>query len=490
MICTWIPVGLAEERLDASFYEPKYLAVTERIEAAAAHTTFEILRKSNRPITYGVLKPELDKQGVPLIRNQNFEAPSVNSAGVVRITREQELMYKRSRTTPGDLLVTLGGYVGTAAIVPPSLEDANINQHIARVSIDEAKADAYFYWAFVASPSGGLLLQRWVSGTVQPGINLGDLRLIRLPYPPREIQRAVGNHVRKAERLSELARDAQDAFNSWISEVVAFDQMSLSLQSSLKESPDDCATDFTWVANRDITERIDPWPHHIAPRTLKAHLARRENSKSFSDFLQVVTSSRSRLQIQGANKDQYHISVLDVDCNGHIDWHSAETHRYDGPGTIINPGDLLFSCLNPKETRVCVIPQNIKGAVVASPEFAVLNLRSEIRTPFLLAAILRSNFLRVQTSFLTRSSSLSRRRLHEDDLTFLRLPWWKQNSLQLETKLALAIDAQVEAGALLRKSIALVESLLDATLDKKALLAESAAIEQWLQTHPSPYASK
>lgn len=488
MFATWIPPHEAELRLDASFYTPSYVAASRCVNACNRTATFEKIRDSKRPISYGVLKPKPVSTGVFMIRNTDFDAPGIDLGKVVRISQSQSNEFRRSIVKAGDLLITIGGYVGTSAVVTTSLDGANINQHIARVSVDRDIADPYFYWAFVASKTGTLALERWVSGTAQPGINLGDLKALPIPWPDIELQRCIGSRVRKAERLRELAEDAQTSLLCWLSSATESESLGDKELEFLDQIPAKTCSDKAWITNFDLADRMDPWPHHVAPRTIRRHLSQLEQTKSFSEFFEVITEGRPRINPPLAT-NCYHLSILDVDAGGRIDWDNAARERYDGMGISIRAGDILYSTLNPQETRIAYISANPSATIAASPEFSILRLKEKFTDyPYLTTAVLRSNWVRLQASFLTRSSSLSRRRLAEDDFTKILVPWNPTGLGDLEEKLAIASDAYVQAGTLVEQAKCDVEALISNTLDLEILQAESSAIETWLAANPSPAA--
>lgn len=486
MFAIWIRPHEAELRLDAAFYTPKFVAASRSILAYKRTTTFESLRSSKKPISYGVLKPKPVSEGVFMIRNTDFDAPGIAPGGVLKISKAQNQEFRRSIINTGDLIITIGGYVGTAAVVPSAFSGSNINQHIARVSLDGESGDAYFYWAFVASTIGTLCLERWVSGTAQPGINLGDLKTLPIPWPDLNVQQAIGNKVRKAERLRELAEDAKNSFQNWLSSATDAEALDFEIMSFLDHIPSKTCRDNAWITDLDLADRMDPWPYHIAPRTIRRHLSQRDETRNFGDVFEVATGSRNRISPPLA-PSCYHLSVLDVDAEGRIDWGNAEKTRYDGAGVTIRNRDILYSTLNPQETRITYIVADDCATIAASPEFSILSLKDGFADyPYLVTSVLRSNWVRVQASFLTRSSSLSRRRLAEQDLGRILIPWKDEHLQELEQKLAVASDAYVKAGALVQQAKADVEALISNTLDLEALQTESAAIENWLAANPSP----
>jgi hypothetical protein len=385
--------------------------------------------------------------------------------------------------------VTIGGYVGTAAIVPPELDGANINQHIARVSLDERKYDRYFAWAYVRSDTGTLLLNRYISGVAQPGVNLTDLKEILFPNPPLQIQYAIGSKVRKAERLRELVEAGKKRLEKWLAVAARQDLAAREVSIFMNHIPADTIQDARWIDDLAFGDRLDPWPTHVAPSTVRKHLLTHGHTMPFGKMLSAVY--RGKANPPAGVPGCHHVSILDVDNDGHVNWSVAEKNRYESAGIAIKPGDILFPTLNPNETRVAVVPLDKTGDNAASSEFVVLNPRKGYEAyPFLIAAILRSPWVRVQVAFLTRSSSLSRRRIDDDDLGYIHIPWVDDGTLgDLNRLLSEAVDARHEAVELINAAKADIESLIDGTLDQTALVAEGQAIDDWLVKHPRPDAS-
>lgn len=483
MFTTWTKSELAEIRLDPGFYAPEYARVTERVMSFGQLSCFEKLRNSLCPISYGVLKPQFVDEGSHLIRNTDFDPPSVRIAKVATIPKSQSEQFHRSIVDAGDLLVTIGGYVGTAAIVPPALTGANINRHIARIRLDVDKADPYFYWAFVQSPSGTKLLERWVSGTAQPGINLGDLKTLFIPWPDLRVQRAIGNNVRKAQQMRAFADATKQHFAHWLSDASNEAELPLSHRAYLNHSPGNTCSDAAWITDFDPADRIDPWAHHVAIRSIRKHLKERSHTQLLGELFEIVTPQRERV-FPPSDGRSYYLSILDVDFDGRIDWSHALLTRYDSPGVCVQPGDILLSTLNPQEPRVCYIDVTGKESMAASPEFAVLRLKDAVRgLPFVLCEILRSLWIRVQSSFLTRSSSLSRRRIAEEDLKLLLIPWNDSDLHALNERLKLVSEWQFDGLGLLQRATCEIEELLNGTLNSDSVVQEGRRIEEWLESN-------
>src|SRR4051794_31361748 len=63
--------------------------------------------------------------------------------------------------------------------------------------------------------------------------------------------------------------------------------------------------------------------------------SRDTQSRVFSDLLQVVSGERKRCAANAPGAG-HHISVLDIDSSGHIDWAATAVNRYDGAGVEVH----------------------------------------------------------------------------------------------------------------------------------------------------------
>jgi type I restriction enzyme S subunit len=85
-------------------------------------------------------------------------------------------------------------------------ELAVIGQHSAVLPKDpSAEIDMGYVVAYLNSDIGAVQFQRFVSGTVEAGINLEDLREIPVPIPSNAFQEYVGKKVRESILLRTLA---------------------------------------------------------------------------------------------------------------------------------------------------------------------------------------------------------------------------------------------------------------------------------------------
>ncbi|MFT6906241.1 MAG: type I restriction enzyme S subunit [Oleiphilaceae bacterium] len=195
-------------RLDASFYAPEYLSQEEKLGQFDTITIGQVA-SNPKDVTYGVLKPQVEPSGFLLARIQNFDGGFLNVDSCVTIDEAQFNQYFRSECIDGDIVVALGGYPGKACIINhiEGSTRVNINQHIARVRVKNDSIDSYYFLSYLLSNFGRLSLKRQITGSVQSGINLEDLRLVNIPVFNLVAQKYIGDKVRQAEHLRAWAKD-------------------------------------------------------------------------------------------------------------------------------------------------------------------------------------------------------------------------------------------------------------------------------------------
>lgn len=171
-----------------------------------------------RPITYGILMPGDDMEGgVPYVRVVDMKDGVVLVDQVRRTTLEISQQYKRSSLKAGDVLMSIRGHVGRLAVVPKELEGANITQDTARLATNSNCSSLYLY-ACLENHRMQQEMQRFVKGAAVKGINLSDVKGLRIPVPPIELQKKIERKIElMTAALTSLERSSiclLDGFNS------------------------------------------------------------------------------------------------------------------------------------------------------------------------------------------------------------------------------------------------------------------------------------
>ena len=136
---------------------------------------------SDRPITYGILKPGTGfPGGVPVIKVKDMKDGLIDQTDLLLTSPEIDNNYKRSRLRAGDLLVSIRGSVGRMAEVPENLENANITQDTARLTIKK-EYNKVFVRGVLESEPLQRDMEKNIRGVAVKGINIGYLRELGIP---------------------------------------------------------------------------------------------------------------------------------------------------------------------------------------------------------------------------------------------------------------------------------------------------------------------
>jgi type I restriction enzyme, S subunit len=163
----------------------------------------------DRPITYGILKPGPNiPNGVPYIRVADYPNNRLNPDTIRRTSKEIETNYARARLSKGDILLSIRGTVGRICFIPDSLAGANITQDSARLSIQTIINRDFIAYVLQTSPTQRRM-QKAVKGVAIRGINIGDVRALQVPIPPREEQREI---VRRVDELFKVSDKVEERY--------------------------------------------------------------------------------------------------------------------------------------------------------------------------------------------------------------------------------------------------------------------------------------
>jgi type I restriction enzyme S subunit len=181
------------------------------------------LLSEDRGISVGVMYPgEHDPNGVPLIKAGDLTGSLINTRPDFRITPKKHYEYRRTEFSGGEILMTLVGDIGQCAVVPPAMAGWNSARAVAVIRLRDPD-DAIFVRLCLLSKPIQHLMDVWANTTVQPTLNLKEIRQLPLPWPPKhqrdaitEIVMALDDKIELNRRMNEtLEGMARAIFKSW-----------------------------------------------------------------------------------------------------------------------------------------------------------------------------------------------------------------------------------------------------------------------------------
>jgi type I restriction enzyme S subunit len=175
-------------------------------------TQLQFLTETHRPIMYGIVLPGPNvPEGVPIVKGGDVKPGRLDIERLNRTTFEIESKYARSRLRGGDLVYAIRGSIGEVERVPDSLTGANLTQDAARVSVNDRTDANWLLFALRGGPVFAQLEAGSLGATIR-GINIRDLKRVRIPVPPRAEQERIAEYLsRTTLEIAEVFDAIEDA---------------------------------------------------------------------------------------------------------------------------------------------------------------------------------------------------------------------------------------------------------------------------------------
>ncbi|MGE5389788.1 MAG: restriction endonuclease subunit S [Deltaproteobacteria bacterium] len=474
-----------DERLDAGFYSERFLKNINMLlnSFITVLPLSKCIKKMSSPIGWAGI-PAADYlqrgEGYPMLRVQNIGQGYIEWDGVIGV---QSYIYHQQKSVQAesqDVILTRVGTIGRVAVVPEWVDKVVMGQNQTRLTVNTEKIDQHFLSAFLMTSNGQLQMERLAYGGVQASLTNEHISKILLPLPNIKVQRVIGNKMRKAERLREIAENqwqiAIKTVESALGINITEDQFSNFSPSEVSVDNYHCTSvwpGIAWVGN-DLLETEMGAQYHI-PRRVRSRQIVSQNTKAkpLYQLAERITKTFSKIdsyvgldQIQSENG-----TIMNSGGYGVV------------TGSCFEDGDILFSRLRPYLNKVSICPKHI-GKASGSGELLVYQTKGEI-DPYYLFFMLRNPICLYQVIDVTTGSTHPR--VDSELVDNILIPIIDENE-KIAGWVQTAHQYWYESSEQILNAILKIESLIEGTLDEEKLLAESAEIEQWLNDNPSPYA--
>lgn len=152
--------------------------------------------------------------GVPLIRSQNVLVGTLSLDDVAFISEAQHEKMRNSALEPEDVLLNItGASIGRCAILPVTIGQGNVNQHVCIIRTT-ASLNPYYLCQFLNSALGQIQVERFQAGGNREGLNYQQIRSFDLPVPPVDEQKKIADTLRGFDDKLETLTTKQTHYQS------------------------------------------------------------------------------------------------------------------------------------------------------------------------------------------------------------------------------------------------------------------------------------
>lgn len=174
----------------------------------------DALVDAERGITYGIVQTgDHTENGIPTVRCGDIKAFGIEIPKLKKVNPSIEINYRRTRIQGGEVLIAIRGTVGATAVAVDSMHGMNISREVAMIPILKDLLPEFLMY-LLASPEISRILGGYIKGVAQSGINIADLKLLKIPVPPiqkqKEIVRRIESLFARADALSAEVKAARE----------------------------------------------------------------------------------------------------------------------------------------------------------------------------------------------------------------------------------------------------------------------------------------
>lgn len=148
------------------------------------------------------------------VYGQQQVIPNDFSAGDYYISEEKFSEMTRYLVRPNDILVSVMGTIGRAALVPADVEPGVINPRLVLYRVKERVIAPRYLQVFINNPTSQRYFSLAAQGTTMEGLNMVSIGELQIPLPPLDEQHEILEFIDgETARLDALTTEASRAID-------------------------------------------------------------------------------------------------------------------------------------------------------------------------------------------------------------------------------------------------------------------------------------
>lgn len=363
-------------RIDAEYYQPEYLETKRHLLSRPY-----LILGEHAFITDGEHgSVEFVNEGVKYLTAENIQEGFINTSDVRLVSELVDKRNKRASLLGDDVVVSIKGTVGLAAITFDEDLPANMNRDVSRIHIKDSISPFYLV-SFLNSKLGKNQTLRESSGNVQQMTTLGRLRELLIPIVSdefsNEIEQLINNARNKINDSKNLYQQAEELLLE-----------ELGLKNAVFEDELSYVVNFSDVqeANRIDAECFQP-KYELLESKIKEY-----GAEQLTKLVQNVVARFS----PKSDESYKYVDLGNISSSTGIIDGFEEVFGKDAPSRakrILKPGDVIVSSVEGSLEKVALVAES-QNDYLASTGF--FQFRSEKILPEVLLILTKSIVMQLQ----------------------------------------------------------------------------------------------
>lgn len=397
------------------------------------------------------------ESGIPYMRVKDVLPEGIMEDGLTYISPEKHQELQRSRVLPGNVLITIAGRLGTAAVFPEHLQEGNITGHIVGLELPET-INPHYVTTALNSHLGQFQVERWGHRTTRPELNIQEIKQIEIPLPPRPIQDRIAATMQEAyTRRREMLAEAEGLIKTMDKWALEFLKLFVS---------NFVADPMFLVSSNKIMHRWDVGYYQPLNPTLLG--------EEWCYLEEYATEVRETIvPSKEADNSYYYVGIDTMNNNPYSTQESATNllgNEINGLRKCFKGRDVLLARLAPtlSNKKSALVPNNLEVGY-CSPEFLVIRPKKEFDPRFVLWSV-KADFAVTQMLLKTTGATPSQMRLHAPELLKIRVP---KASIDQQYKIGQELERRHYKAAQLRREAETVVAAAKARVERMILGEET-----------------
>ena len=401
-----LPISIltTENRDDYGYHDPQANRLIEFLGNKAETCPLDdCLRDIYRyPTFYGL---EYVAEGVRVIKGETIvEGELTDNGEMDSISPEDAARFPRTILEEGDLVMSVRGTVGKAAVVPSEFAGSIINANLIRMQLKD-RVDPYYLHAYLTSRIGQTLIERQTTKAIQSTITVPYIKAIPVWLPDkdttqRRIAQTLQNAYKERKNLLKEAEELGQAIGAYVLEKLGAHMPEIQEQWRFK------------MPLSKLQRRDDP--EYYSPNRLETIALVRNLPYELKRMTEIAPFTDNRI-----NPQDYPDLIFNYLSLANVQSHTGELtgdtlvagNEILSQSNYFEQGDMLFGRLRPYLNKVFFAEGDVSEGI-CSTEFYVVRPKEGFEGLFL-AHYLLSPLVLNQTKCAMAGSSLPRLPKHD-----------------------------------------------------------------------------
>ncbi|MDO9028686.1 MAG: restriction endonuclease subunit S, partial [Candidatus Roizmanbacteria bacterium] len=211
----------AKDRIDADYFQPKYEQLTEKLKLFKVNKLEDYI--SNYSTGFTFKSDNYLDEGIPLIRINNIKKGLIDLSDTAYLSEKDFLLSPKDEAKAGNIVLSMSGSIGSAAIIPSEIPKCSVNQRILKFTSKNINKE--YLVLVLNSIVGNLQLERIGTGGVQTNIGYNDTKNILIPELETNIQQRIADLVRKSHEARKKSKELLNETKRKVEEMIEKESM-------------------------------------------------------------------------------------------------------------------------------------------------------------------------------------------------------------------------------------------------------------------------